>query len=547
VSDSIAAPARRSLRQRYADTRVAAKFGVTVIALALSIVSVATVGLIGSSRQTEARVHVSHLATISSEAQTLQWYNLDIIAWQAWYILEGFDKTPQAAIDPQNVNRAGYLKAVEDLKKVLDGVHTEWMTPEEQALMDDLNATWDDVLATDDAIVAALRAGSAKQATAILNGDSNTHFVKLGEITTELQASLAARSKAASDDADALAETVRLASIAAALAGLLVGGWLALWTSRMIVGPLRRVRDDLGRMADGDLTQEVLVESRDEVGEMSAALERMRVSVRETVARIVDTAADLSTASSGLAGASGQIAGSAHDASSQATVVAAAAEQVSANVQTVSAGAEEMGASIREIAHNANEAAKVAAQAVTVAGTTTETVAKLGESSVEIADVVKVITSIAEQTNLLALNATIEAARAGEAGKGFAVVATEVKELAQETAKATEDIARRVETIQGDTAGAVEAIAEISAIIGKINDYQLTIASAVEEQTATTNEMNRNVAEAATGAGEIAANITGVATATQTTTVAVGEAQHATEGLAATSARLQEVVGRFRV
>jgi methyl-accepting chemotaxis protein len=547
VSESIQGQGRRSLGQRYADTRVGTKFTATVTALALSIVSVATVGLIGASRQTEARVQVSHLATISSEAQTLQWYNLDIIAWQAWYILEGYDKTPQAAIDPANPNRAGYLGAVADLKTVLAGVHTQWMSADERALMDRLHAQWDKVLATDDSIVEALRGGSASKATAILNGDSNTHFVALGEITDELQKSLATRSKAASNNADALADTVRLASIVAALAGLLVGGALALWTSRLIVRPLRRVRDELGRMADGDLTQPVRVDSRDEVGEMSAALERMRVSVRETVARIVDTSADLTAASSGLAGAGAQISGSAQDASSQATVVAAAAEQVSANIQTVSAGSEEMGSSIREIAHNANEAAKVAAQAVTVAGTTTETVAKLGESSVEIADVVKVITSIAEQTNLLALNATIEAARAGEAGKGFAVVATEVKELAQETARATEDIARRVQSIQGDTAGAVEAIAEISTIIGRINDYQLTIASAVEEQTATTGEMNRNVAEAATGAGEIAANITGVAAATETTMHAVGDAVTASEGLAAMSAQLQGVVGRFRV
>jgi methyl-accepting chemotaxis protein len=156
-----------------------------------------------------------------------------------------------------------------------------------------------------------------------------------------------------------------------------------------------------------------------------------------------------------------------------------------------------------------------------------------------------VITSIAEQTNLLALNATIEAARAGEAGKGFAVVATEVKELAQETARATEDISRRVEAIQGDTAGAVEAIAEISAIIGRINDYQLTIASAVEEQSATTGEMNRNVAEAATGAGEIAANITGVATAAEVTTSGVAESQQAVGELARMSSALQVAVSRF--
>jgi methyl-accepting chemotaxis protein len=172
-------------------------------------------------------------------------------------------------------------------------------------------------------------------------------------------------------------------------------------------------------------------------------------------------------------------------------------------------------------------------------------VTRLGESSREIGDVVKVITSIAEQTNLLALNATIEAARAGEAGKGFAVVANEVKELAQETAKATEDIARRVEAIQQDTTGAVSAIGRISEVIGQINDYQLTIASAVEEQTATTNEMSRSVGEAADGSGQIATNIGGVSGAADATNQALGQTRTAVDELARMATELRTAVSRF--
>jgi methyl-accepting chemotaxis protein len=266
-----------------------------------------------------------------------------------------------------------------------------------------------------------------------------------------------------------------------------------------------------------------------------------------TVQTLSHTATALVGAAGHLGGTTDQIASNAEETSAQAGIAAAAAEQVTRNVQTVSAGSEELGASIREIAQNANDAAQVASEAVEVAETTNRTVSKLGESSVEIGNVVKVITTIAEQTNLLALNATIEAARAGDAGKGFAVVASEVKDLAQETAKATEDISRRVAAIQTDTTNAVAAIGEISRIIARINDYQVTIASAVEEQTATTSEMNRNVNEAAIGSAEIATNITSVAAAAHTTTNAGNDSRTASENLVRLSTEMRTLVGQFHI
>ena len=175
------------------------------------------------------------------------------------------------------------------------------------------------------------------------------------------------------------------------------------------------------------------------------------------------------------------------------------------------------------------------------------TIGKLGESSVEIGEVINVITSIAQQTKLLALNATIEAARAGEAGKGFAVVANEVKELARQTAKATEDISRKITAIQSDTNGAVEAIGTISTVINQVNDISGTIATAVEEQSATTNEISRNVADAAKGSGEITQNIAGVAEAAQGTSTSAQESQKAANELVEMAARLRQLVEQFKI
>ena len=267
-------------------------------------------------------------------------------------------------------------------------------------------------------------------------------------------------------------------------------------------------------------------------------------ALKVTFAGVTQNAQSLSSASEELSANSQQMVSNAEETATQAGVVSAAAEQVSKNVQTVATGTEEMSASIKEIAKNAQDAAKVAATAVKAAETTNATITKLGESSAEIGKVIKVITSIAQQTNLLALNATIEAARAGEAGKGFAVVANEVKELAKETAKATEDISQKIEAIQADTKSAVKAIGEISTVINKINDYKNTIASAVEEQTATTNEITRNVAEAAKGSKEIAQNITGVAQAAKSTTTGANDTQKASAELAKMAAALQELANQ---
>jgi len=350
---------------------------------------------------------------------------------------------------------------------------------------------------------------------------------------------------AARERLDASVATSQRMSLMVATVGLLLIATIAFLTMRSVTGPVGRVRTALDALATGDLTVAAGITGRDEVGRMAEALAQAQIALRETLEGVGQVSDAVAAASEEMSASGAQVSAGAEETSAQAGVVAAAAEQVSRNVQAVAAGAEQMGASIREIAQNAHEAAKVAAQATEVAASTTATVARLGTSSQEIGAVVKVISGIAEQTNLLALNATIEAARAGEAGKGFAVVAGEVKELAQETARATEDIARRVEGIQADTSGAVAAIEQISQIVAGINSFQLTIASAVEEQTATTAEMSRGVTEAATGSTEIAANITGVATAAATTTQVLGQMEAAIRELAEMSADLRARVSTF--
>ena len=299
--------------------------------------------------------------------------------------------------------------------------------------------------------------------------------------------------------------------------------------------------------AGGDLTADIHIEGDDAPGRMAQGLKAFLTQLRSSMLRLSDNAESLAAASNQLGDVSTQMVDNAGRTSTQSEAVSEAGNLVSKNVEMVATGAEEMSVSIQEIAKSSNEAASVTMEAVRLAESTNETISRLGESSGEIGKVINVITSIAEQTNLLALNATIEAARAGEAGKGFAVVANEVKELAKETAKATEDISGKIATIQSDTEGAVSAIGEVTSVITRINDIAGTIASAVEEQTATTNEIGRNASDASRAVSEIAQNITGVAQAAQETSTGAGDTLESAKALTQTSTELQTLVNQFKL
>ncbi len=312
------------------------------------------------------------------------------------------------------------------------------------------------------------------------------------------------------------------------------------------LGGLAEANEVLQRMADNDYTTRVGGLYQGIFAEVAKATNKTADTLTASIRQIGQNSHALASSSEELSAVSNQMSANAEETSTQANVVSAAAEQVTKNLQAVATATEEMTASIKEIARNANDAARVATSAVKTAESTNATVAKLGQSSAEIGQVIKVITSIAQQTKLLALNATIEAARAGEAGKGFAVVANEVKELAKETARATEDITQKIEEIQGNTKGAVKAIAEISQIITQINDIANNIAGAVEEQTATTNEIAINVAEAAQGGKQVAENINSVAGAANSTTEGASNTQSAATELSLMASELQQLVGQFR-
>ncbi|SFO32039.1 methyl-accepting chemotaxis protein [Geodermatophilus obscurus] len=531
------------------DLRVGRRLGLAFGAVGTLVVVCAATGLSAVGEQRDLAVELSRADAVLADAGTARFQIADVTGWQGLVVADAAVFGPAVALAPDSYNRAGLLEAKDGVYAWLDDVDTSAMDADEAAAFAELRPAWDNYFTWDDRVVAWLSEGTPQgyrtALESINGGEAGEGYGIVMDVAERIQASAAERAdRLRQEQEDAQGRATLLLS-AVGLLALVLAVLCAVLVGRSIVRPLRQVQAAAVRLADGDLTARTGIHRRDEVGQLAAALDAAQDGLASVMASVIASADAVAASSEELSASSAQISASAEETSAQSGVVSGAAEEVSRSVQTVAAGAEQMGASIREIASNAAEASAVAARAVTAAETTTATVTKLGESSVEIGNVVKVITSIAEQTNLLALNATIEAARAGEAGKGFAVVANEVKELAQETAKATEDIARRVEAIQKDTGAAVGAISEISAIVAQISDRQTTIASAVEEQTATTAEMSRSVAEAAQGSGQIADNITGVSAAADSTTQALTQTRTAVDELSRMAADLRAGVSRF--
>jgi methyl-accepting chemotaxis protein len=464
--------------------------------------------------------------------------------------------------------------ATEDEGKLWKDYLATYLTPEEKVLADAAQTTIDQSAQVNDKLVAAVQAGNFDGARDILGNDGyNTHTAKaaaLNKLST-LQATVAAQEYEKSKSVFFemcvyLGLGLGLAIILGSISSVLVG--------RSITRPLTGIIDVMANLTKGNLTIAVPGQERgDELGDVSRSVsvfkdnmveteqlrkaqedeqrqqmqraERLATAVSKFETTIGEIVTTVSSSSTELQATAKSMSTTAEETTRQSTIVAGASEQASHNVQTVAAATEELTASIREISHQVSESSRVAAEAATQAGETDSRVKGLAEAAQKIGEVVGLINDIASQTNLLALNATIEAARAGEAGKGFAVVATEVKALATQTARATEEIGAQIKAIQDATQSSAEAIQQITRTIRQVNEVSTAIAAAVEEQEAATQEISRNVQQAARGTSEVSTNIGNVTEAAQQTGHAAGDVLEAAGELARNGTLLRGEVDIF--
>ena len=515
----------------------------------LAVVSL--VAVIGFNSDVNATDQAARSGDISFDAGQLQYQAADYNGWQTAYafdVIRGVKGAAEDTADSRKAFLASGMKIDEDIARL--EANTD-LTAEEQALVAKAKTALASFKEVDAQVDALYKQGTpeawAKANDLVLTTEIKNYNDAAAAMATMVKVSgdsLAADAQAANDGA---ARNKAIVLIVLVIGILLVGAFVVA-VIRSISAPISELRDRLKDISDGegDLTARVAEDGDDEITEVSALFNTFVGQIGEIITQVAESANTVAAAAEELSITTRQISSATEEASVQASSVNGLADNVSTNVQAVAAGAEQMGAAITEIARNTTEAARVAQQGLDISAAANQTVVQLGESSQEIGEVLRVIASVAAQTNLLALNATIEAARAGDLGKGFAVVAGEVKDLARETAMATEDISRRVAAIQADAQSAVSSVGQIGEAMQNITEYQVVISAAIDEQIATTSDMSRNVADAASATSDIASEIGGVSEASLSTAAGVSQSLEALQELAHMSGELQSLVGRFR-